>query len=237
MRRGPKKHLSGARITIAKAMAQVYDSGETLKDVAQLFDCHPNTVAKYLDLIKHPRRSRGNNVKGRTRGRPPVPEQTLQMIADKYRSGMTMQQIGDELGFTREWISQCLDRKEVPRNSYRYKGSHYRLPQEEWPEVAAAYEPGSLGKLANRFSVSAVAIKRILESQGVEVYKKIPSSMLPRLAERYHNGESANALANDMGCSASAMASRLKRFGVRMRTRSEAVRRYWDEVEHAAVLL
>lgn len=95
-------------------VAEMYEAGWRIVEIANMVDRHPSTIGNVLTRMDIPRRSRSENQDGVQK----LPEDEFERVRRMYEvDKMTLQQIGDTIGITRGAVLYRLRRYGVPRRS------------------------------------------------------------------------------------------------------------------------
>lgn len=106
-------------------------------------------------------------------------------------------------------------------------------------KAVALWRNGASGRdVARELGISETSTYRILARAGVSVearsrkrQRKLSDQQVEQAVSRYEAGETAPAIAADLGVSSATLVARMKERGARIRTRSESRRRVWPEAE------
>ena len=82
-------------------MSTKYEAGATVYELAAEFSCHRTTVAERL-----------KNAGMVMRGQSPTPEE-VDSIACLYNNGLSLQEIGEQLGFCANTVRNCLRERQI----------------------------------------------------------------------------------------------------------------------------
>ncbi len=177
-------------------MAEAYLSGLPLIEVAKTFESSAATVRAALKRC---------GVSARPSGRPKGTKDNSEdpralPFADLYRSGKTLQEIGDQHGLTRERVRQILvmsgnDPKTIERPAPP-------MP-ERYQQAIAAYLAGdSLNIAANIAGVGDNAFRNILNRAGHKVRqpkRKFNAAKVEHCAQLYSAGLPVEEIASTLG--------------------------------------
>lgn len=160
-------------------------------------------------------------------------------VVDAYQAGRTPPQIAAEHHTTAKRIRGILDRAGVERRDDRAThsgGRNNKTAVDDPPEIVAEvrrlYLDHQLPQLqvAEALGLGLKAVQNLMARQGIPVRPPacersvIPAADIPELARRYQAGESTTDIAATYGVDATAIRKRLLKAGVKLRSRSEAIR-------------
>ncbi len=207
------------------AIVAAYLDGAKVKDIAAKNYCSTGYIYAAL-------RSAQVN---RKQGRPKTKEGLLDIkrakaMAQKYQSGMTLQEIGDEYGITRERARKIIRKVGLAPDGVR-RISAARLPvrlakvakviaaekkaafrDQRTSDIIDAYQRGyKLREIAAMFDIAALhSISALMRKHGVPLRKnssptKFNDEQRKAAVDRVLRGEKNAAVANDIGASVSAI--------------------------------
>jgi Mor family transcriptional regulator len=138
-----------------------------------------------------------------------------QELIDAYKSGMTMAELGQKFGITRQRVSQIFKRHGV----YVAPSRRGRKPVDQETTqkyVAEAVKFGSKVKAAETFGVSPDTIGRALRRAGVslKVGKFSDEKVKGDIIRRYESGERLREIAESYGTRAQHVNTLLRKWGV-----------------------
>lgn len=132
-------------------------------------------------------------------------------IVELYKSGMSGQDVADEVGCSSKTVYKHLDKAGVERRTRSdYSGILTVDYSEEYPanDMAKMYKNGlTLRDVASEFNISPTIAKRCINSVGVTTEREMVE--MPNVKERYESGESTADLAECYDCHPSTVVHRL----------------------------
>lgn len=115
-------------------------------------------------------------------------------MAELYRSGKTLQQIGDMYSVSRERVRQIL----APLGFSRESGGSYVRSERILTQVRSFHDQGcNLEQIAEKTGISSHSARHYLQSQGISYrIRAVPPECLAELKELYDKGYSFQSLAD-----------------------------------------
>ena len=166
----------------------------TLKpgEIARRYQVAPSTVTAWLDYyeLPHP-----------PHGQPPAGS----VLRSEYNdAGMTLAEIGDNHGVTRQTVARWLHEAQIPQRTSRHVDP---------TEILDLYRAEQLSchAIGQRVGVSESAILRILSDHGVERRQPRPAVTRLALQAALAKRMTATQIADELGCSITAVCRALTR--------------------------
>ena len=208
---------------------QLYQSGRTLRQVADAFAIGVDRVLKVLKRNHIPRRPRGNG--------PGAPSARHFQIAAVYQSGKTLEATGKIFGITRERVRQVLVKVGVPSRRVA------RFSSALGDRVARLYQRGqTIEAAAAAVGVSAFTARNMLVERGIERRTGASGANLrPLIRKRheamvrlYQRGKTFKEVANAFQTSTTSVQRVLNRLGIERRGRGGRARAKNGSSNHVA---
>jgi uncharacterized protein (DUF433 family)/transposase-like protein len=196
---------------------EYYKQGQTSREIGRIYGVSHNIVVRTL-------KEKGVRIRIFKFSK----EEQLE-ICNRYLDGSSMAKIAIEFNTNASVIIYCIRRNKV--KSRTVSEARGGIPATHYVEISAAYQSGEGGtSIANRFQVSSGTIYSILRRESVyirdlsEAQGGVPKDDHKIVVQRYLNGESAYAIAEDYGLSDKAIYTILRVNKVQMRTTGESLK-------------
>ena len=141
-----------------------------------------------------------------------------QELIQAYQAGMTMAQLGEKFGITRQRVSQIFKKHGIYVAPSR-RGRKPTDPETTKKYVAEAVKLGSKTKAAELFGVSPDTIGRALRKSGIKlsVGKFSDEKVKADIIRRYESGERLREIGESYGTRAQHVNTLLRKWGVEAR--------------------
>lgn len=207
------------RETVRGRMFDMLQKGAHVDDVARKYDVSTATVYQSWR-----RNSQGQGRKPRVHRKDEKTADRVRFmvqVRDLYDQGMSLDEVGRQVGLTRERVRQLLV---LMGHTKRHYGSGRRQEERrlQADAVLQAYreaERPTLSDIFLRTGVNITSISEILKENGLGIRRhKIAAADHERIRQRYEAGESAMRIARAYDVSTVTMLRLLKMMGVKVRS-------------------
>lgn len=200
---------------IEHRILRLYDEGYSRIRTAQLVGVSEWVVRRVLAHHDTTMRPRSQSV---------LPS-VVKRIVKLYKRGHRCKQIARMVTLNEETVARVLRRERIRVAP----GGRYTPPSKLLQrEMVRLYAEGfSMAHIARQLKVSQLSVRKLLLRRRISIrpsgtYKRTPEDLARIMMWGYQSGKSLNAVAREMNCSTYTVWSTLKRYGVRIRTQSEA---------------
>lgn len=140
---------------------------------------------------------------------------TLSELVKLYESGLSQQQIGDQIGRSKKWVNKRLSGHIIPRKAKRRPVNHARLIYDKKDKNRLVIELYSAGDgthlIAKKMGMHKRTVSVILKSNGITIRGRLNSTIDKKEVNKlYASGQSAHDIAMKFGVTTDAVLYHLK---------------------------